>query len=476
MKYSIWKLTLQPISKLKLDTENPRLGTGIQRMTQEELIAELLRHSRVYELARDIARQGFMPTETLVAVKKGINLVVIEGNRRLAALKLLANPSLAPDDYRKRIETLASEMKVGLPKKIPVTIATNRQDTIPLVVEKHNGQTIEGWTRVMQSRYITNLLDHDISVDDAVDVYGLDRALVLRALWESRLYDVIRSLDLPEVATAAVRDPRSFPFTTLTRLFETPVVQQWIGAQINDKHGFVVVGDHDQFKERLATIVKDIVDETVTSRSHNTIDQITTYLESKFKERTKKSKAPDGVPAKDFIDPAKLEPNEPKKPRKRRHAPRPSVSIVPRGFVCNVGDARIEDVFEELRGLRVSEFPNAVAITFRSLLDMAVTKHMSDSGELRAYLQADKLKNPNRRSDWIPSLAQQLSYLNGLSSWPIGPEGRKSITKFLTDTKTSLTLETLNWFAHVRYVPPTEEQLRAFWVLLTPLLELTLQK
>ena len=80
----------------RLDPENPRLATSVKRPTQQELIADLLEHEEVMDLVRDIARQGYFPNELLVAIRDGPNTIVVEGNRRLAALKLLLNPELAP--------------------------------------------------------------------------------------------------------------------------------------------------------------------------------------------------------------------------------------------------------------------------------------------------------------------------------------------------------------------------------------------
>jgi hypothetical protein len=478
MNYHKWKRDEVSLSKLKLDPENPRLGTSIERPTQEELIAELFRLGKVYELAKDIARQGFMPTEVLVAIRNGVSLLVIEGNERLAALKVLSNPELAPAPYQKRVKALVEGMKYPLPSKVQVTIAPSREETIPLVNEKHNGKTIDAWTRVMQARYIASVIDEGITVDDAVDVYGLDRADVLRCLWESRLYDVIRSLDLPPLAAQTVRDPRAFPWTTLTRLFETPSVQTSLGAELDETHGFVVYGSQDQFKDRLSSIVTDIVEEKVNSRTVNKAEDITAYLKGKFEKapsRSSKSQG-EGVPALSFVDPARVQQQPPvKSKKKKKRQLRESPSIVPRGFVCNVDDTRIQDIVTELRRLRLEEFRNAVSVLLRSLLDMSVTKYSNDSGELTKIIAKDKLKNPNRKPDWIPTLNQQLSHLLDEASVPLSAEGRKSLKKFLSDTQSSLTLESLNWFTHIRYVPPTVEQLRSFWVMLTPLLDLTLK-
>lgn len=132
-------------------------------------------------------------------------------------------------------------------------------------------------------------------------------------------------------------------------------------------------------------------------------------------------------------------------------------------------------IADELKALKIGQFPNAVAITFRSLLDMAVTKYIQDSGEMKA-IKAKLSSKQAKSSDWIPTLKQQLDYILQTNTIPLAPEGRKALQKFISDTRQSLTLDSLNWFTHNRYVPPTIEQMRAFWTMLTPLLELTLQK
>ena len=100
MDFSKWPTQSTKITRLRLDPENPRLATSVKRPTQQELIADLLEHEEVMDLVRDIARQGYFPNESLVAIRDGANTIVIEGNRRLAALKLLLNPSSPPTPTR----------------------------------------------------------------------------------------------------------------------------------------------------------------------------------------------------------------------------------------------------------------------------------------------------------------------------------------------------------------------------------------
>lgn len=88
----------QPISVdlLDLDSENPRLvELGVEPgMPQHEILAILWREMAVDEVALSIAANGFFPHEFLFAEKKGSRYSVIEGNRRLAAVKLLRSSEL----------------------------------------------------------------------------------------------------------------------------------------------------------------------------------------------------------------------------------------------------------------------------------------------------------------------------------------------------------------------------------------------
>ncbi|MGW1740590.1 hypothetical protein ACWCPQ_17470 [Nocardia sp. NPDC001965] len=87
---------VEPIESLLLDERNPRFAEEVD--SQEAAITELLAgaHSKLVNLAQDIAREGTLnPTELPVVVNEDGDLIVVEGNRRLAALKLLRNPELA---------------------------------------------------------------------------------------------------------------------------------------------------------------------------------------------------------------------------------------------------------------------------------------------------------------------------------------------------------------------------------------------
>src|SRR4051794_35249026 len=86
-----------PVTGLLLDENNPRFGEPAS--SQREALNKLLTAApqKLLRLAEDIAAESINPTELPVVVEEGGGLVVVEGNRRLAALKLLRKPDHADD-------------------------------------------------------------------------------------------------------------------------------------------------------------------------------------------------------------------------------------------------------------------------------------------------------------------------------------------------------------------------------------------
>jgi len=96
-----------PVGRIFLDLKNPR---HVPFTSEDEVIEYLCDKEDVWPLARDITNIGLNPLERFalvpVAGQKDA-YTMAEGNRRLCALKLLADPDRAPAKLRKGFEGLA---------------------------------------------------------------------------------------------------------------------------------------------------------------------------------------------------------------------------------------------------------------------------------------------------------------------------------------------------------------------------------
>ena len=90
------------VGDLHFDHLNPRLAEyGITPSTSDEDILKILWEAMdVRELVQSISASGYFPHEPIIVTKETGKFVVIEGNRRLAAVKVLLSPNLAKENGR----------------------------------------------------------------------------------------------------------------------------------------------------------------------------------------------------------------------------------------------------------------------------------------------------------------------------------------------------------------------------------------
>ena len=98
------------VKDLYLDPQNPRLaGRDLTIDQQDEILKTLWQERAVNELVDSIATTGYWPHEVLFAIEQDGKLVVIEGNRRLAAVKLLLDMCWFSLIWKNRVVELASK-------------------------------------------------------------------------------------------------------------------------------------------------------------------------------------------------------------------------------------------------------------------------------------------------------------------------------------------------------------------------------
>ena len=143
------------VQDLHFDRKNPRLAEyGILDSTNDAEILRILWDAMdVRELVQSIAASGFFPHEALiVAVEEGRN-VVIEGNRRLAAVKVLLDEPVAKENGWD-IPTLSASARKQL-ESLPA-IVSDREDSWRYLGFKHvNGPA--KWTSYAKARYIADV-------------------------------------------------------------------------------------------------------------------------------------------------------------------------------------------------------------------------------------------------------------------------------------------------------------------------------
>lgn len=84
------------VERLRLDRMNPRLIGEAENATDETIVARLYRGAELGELLQSMSANGYLDIEPLIVIEDSEtpDLIVLEGNRRLAALRLLREADL----------------------------------------------------------------------------------------------------------------------------------------------------------------------------------------------------------------------------------------------------------------------------------------------------------------------------------------------------------------------------------------------
>ncbi len=215
-----------PVDKLLLDWRNPRLAEyGVQAdVGQFELLKILWQKMAIEELAMSIAYNGYFVHEPLLLENKGDNYVVIEGNRRLAAAKLLLDESLRerlratdlPPIDRERQEELAT---------IPGLVATRKKVWRYLGFKHVNGPSSYG--SYSKASYIAALHhDNGVSLEDIARQVG-DRNSTVERMYRGLM--VIEQAERAGLFDRRETSKPSFHFNYIYSALDYPGFKSFLG-------------------------------------------------------------------------------------------------------------------------------------------------------------------------------------------------------------------------------------------------------
>jgi hypothetical protein len=462
--YSSWERRDLYVSELSLDHLNPRLPLSTTTPSERELVAQLIEHEDVYSLAKGIATQGFYPSELLVCIESGDDVVVVEGNRRLASLKLLATPELAPEGQQSRFKKLSKLAGSDFVRQLEVVIAPSRSATVPLVMAKHTREGVRSWETLQQANYVKTLLDSGIKLDDLPGLTGIAKGEILKNLRTNSLYEMATRLSLDKKTREIVDDPRRFSASTLERISGSPDMREMLGISFDHAGGIVGHVAPKEFEKAYLKIVKDIAVRAVDTRALNDAKGIKKYLKSLASVAPDKSKAGTFTSA-NFRTSGGL--NKGKEAATQAPTPRRSnrklAALIPRSFKCNLNMPRIAEVLDELQRLRVRDFENAAAVLLRIFVELSMSHYMESTGRMEILI-ARLDKNGTKPKDWTPSLRQMLNdLLTKDTTIKIPRQAFKALSKAVSDDDYPLSLDGMDQFVHNPYVAPSEKQLRQFW-------------
>lgn len=473
--YAKWKELSISVTSLLLDTLNPRLPIADERLSQGELIEELVVHDDVYGLAKSIAEKGYYPGESLIGIQENGKKCILEGNRRLAALKLLISPAAAPEKFQKRFKDLSDNIDPTSIRKVKMLVAPSRKAAAPIIMSRHTLPQIKKWSPIQQAKFYSQQLQRGVTVEQLSNEYAMPEAKVRDFLRSYTMYNIACHLDIPPDVKEKVHDPRAFPSSTVDRLYENLEVQKFLGIRFDENKELIGQVKPEEFKKGYTKIVEDVATGNVHSRIVNKTEDVRKYLAS-FGDRKPRLTRKGSFTTADLIGGTVIYTKKrSKKPAQKDKTPKQPVGLIPRHIKCTVRNQRIIDIFQELKKLKVAQFPNAVAIMFRSLLEMSVAYYLDHTGRLKEVISKErKRRKGNLPRNWAPTLKQMLKFMANDDTIELNPQALTALNQFISDKNNLLNADTLNFFVHNAFCCPTERELRPLWSKLEEVLKITL--
>ncbi len=208
---------------VKLDLENVRFGSD-RAATQKEALQLLMEDpddaKKLFKLAEDISKHGFDPTELqLITPGENGDYIVLEGNRRLAATKLLIKPDLCPvESMVNDFLRLRDRSAFAIPNELEFSVVDTRTKGDRWVEIKHTGQN-QGVGRV---RWDSNIIDERKAKRTGVQSVGSQvRKLIAD---NPGLFPNEAKVNADQIA-----------ITTLTRLFQSKPAQEFFKLKLESK-------------------------------------------------------------------------------------------------------------------------------------------------------------------------------------------------------------------------------------------------
>jgi len=213
MDLPLHKATLISPDMLRFHTGNPRLAAqyGLKNGASDiDVITVLKNVADIDELLLSIASNGYINIEPMIVIGEEPPYKVLEGNRRLAAIKLLKDPSLAKE-CRITLPETSIELKKQLNEILVYRVEAEGEARAFIGFKHINGP--HKWDSLAKAKYAAEWYKEGKSVDVISRFIGDSFATVKKMLHG---WTVLRQADKEGLFTVEERYPtRQFAFSHL---------------------------------------------------------------------------------------------------------------------------------------------------------------------------------------------------------------------------------------------------------------------
>jgi hypothetical protein len=415
-------------------------------MNQTEIVKFLIERFEVYELTKDIATDGYLLNEEPIVCKDGESYVVLEGNRRVAACKVLLNPHRYLSSQKAQ-----NTLKYNYTKeKLNCHIAPSRKDADILIYRRHTTTTIKRWQTVSQDAHVHKLFSDDgYSIEEIASMLSESTTSIRKSLRRFHMHQYSMSLfeDNPSFREAIASD--KFPITNIERLYDYREGIDFLGISFTPNGEISTRLDVEEVNNRLRFIVEEVVNDNFNSRVFNREADKENYM-SYLKSLTNKfdfSKPPSELAISiDLENPTENIESEDNQDEQsngndtKKQQPKNKYKL----FANNnwdTGIKRIDSIFNTMKAFRYDKHIDVVSIAFRCYLDMIIYEFLKKKNCLEDSYTQENVKTNRENDKLYGKIKQYMVDEYALSEDEIKDEFRYMLKLgHKTDTSGSLSL------------------------------------
>lgn len=212
-----------PVVALSFDPENPRF-LGVGEENEEEVIRRLYENADVDEVIKSILSAGYIPFEPLIVLEDGN--VVLEGNRRLAALRLISDENLRS---RLGVKLPIIENPHTPPETVRVFRVHSRDDARAYIGFKHINGPFK-WDALAKAQYAARWLATGGTLDQISKTLGDNHSTVERLVrgWFTLEQARANGFDMDRISK------RRFSFSHLYTALTRAPIRTFLGLSESD--------------------------------------------------------------------------------------------------------------------------------------------------------------------------------------------------------------------------------------------------
>jgi hypothetical protein len=419
------------VSRLRLDTRNPRVPSvaDSQRQALEALAAE--QKGKLVVLARHIVEQGLSPAQRFIVIPYDEDsFIVLDANRRLAALKLLEHPELAQgilsDGQLGQIRTLAN--RFDPPEDVSCVVFEKREDADVWVELLHEGQGdgagLVEWSAQQKARHRAR---------------GGSQPAHMQVL------GFVMQEGNPASTTEDRNKKGDYPVSTLERALSSPYLRGRLGIDVQGGRVLTQFPKEEVLKG-LTKMVDEIAGGTVKVGQVMSREDRIRYADH-FSEADLPAAAARGEDFTPLADaPTRAESPKDRKPSSERKR------IIPSEFSVHIPAPRINDIYHELKtGLIVRDVPNAVAVLFRTFVELSIEDY------IRRHLDLSKL------GDKKLAQKQEAVLVDLLGKGLLDKKDLVPVRLAVAEPADVSNITNLNAFVHNPQMSPVDSELKQLW-------------